>query len=391
MADSKGSGEANVEHFLLNLYKEVSTERRWSDELSDIVSATKEMVKRIVNLAVLPYMDEHGSEGLTRINLKEAGSMADGTSICDPDEFDFTLAFTYSSDVISTRPSSNLRDISFSKYTIKPKDPRYRQIFLGNNMVHPSFFIKQNFLRLENAIVKVRDSGPVKLGEKSLYLCVPDGKESYYGMQGPAFHLHNLLKWCSQSRSNDLFISVDLVPAIELSDESVYDNVPLFKQECPCKEHDLGRPERCLLLPLKCRELVMSAIHHYGDRDEDYYKAKTQFLQSNFMVSLSEYENNIMKQWKCEKSIYHNWYICYTLMKCFGKLDHNCGSTVNFKDGNTQIKSHKPNTSYPERNDSFSSYSWKTMVFTKAQKEGMTCLTVKIVSIVSRACLRKKI
>ncbi|XP_060568891.1 uncharacterized protein LOC132727421 [Ruditapes philippinarum] len=370
MADHKLKGEENVEDFLQHLYTDISTDARYSAELPDMIDATREMVERIVAKAFWPHKKELEHEGVTNIKISDAGSMAEGTKICDPDEFDFVIAFTYSPGVLKTLPPSNERDILFANCTVKPNDRRFCQIGKGKNneLFLSKDFRTLNFLRLESALLKVSEAGPIRRGKNSLCLDIESVRN--YGMKGPAFKLHKLVKWCSPEGDKNLFISIDLVPAIAIYDEIFADEFPAFIQGCSCAEHLIHKPDHFLLLPVKSIEILFEELL-YTKGDDQHREAKSEFASRNYMVSLSEYERDIMKTWQCEKSIYHNWFVCYKLMKCFGDLDHNFDVLVRIDPNDEGLEGHIPDLTISNQgsHESFASYTWKILVFEMASKE----------------------
>ncbi|XP_060554005.1 uncharacterized protein LOC132715048 [Ruditapes philippinarum] len=366
MADHKLKGEENVEDFLSHLYTDICTEVRWADELPDIIDATKEMVKRIVGEAFDQNMKELKSKGVTKIEVLDAGSMAEGTKVCYPDEFDFLISFTFSPDVLETFPTSNAMNFEFPKFTVSPRDPRFRQIVIDKNkkaLLNTISFMRKNFGWLRRALLKVSKNKPIPRGENRLHLDVKNNpKTANYGMRGPSFRLYKLLRWSSPKRYEDLLISVDLVPTIVIYDENIADKLPFFIRGCSCDEHLIHKPDHFFLVPVRNAEQHLERLY-FSDgilRDD-----KDKFLEHNFMVSLSEYERDVMKIWKCEKSVNHNWFICYRLMKCFGDLDDNSDEIFLFNQGNLTV----PSIISPERKESFTSYTWKTLVFGTARQE----------------------
>ncbi|XP_060587723.1 uncharacterized protein LOC132743210 isoform X2 [Ruditapes philippinarum] len=360
--DSTKKGEENVEDFLKNLFNEVLVEERWASEISDLKSAMKEIMERFV-IEAFETTDEDENESLKK-QLKPVGSMEDGTSICKPDEFDFIFEIPYTG--YESKPSANLDTVTFPvnhspRLVVKPGDMRFRRLFRDGAEVKSTNFLQHFGMKFKKAVVALSEAEPVRRCGYSLQMRDPSCPGCYSGFQGPAFHLHNHLAWISPS-GEEHFVSIDLVPAVVMQDEELCKQAPKFDDnDTDAREH--GTRSKYYLIPIKSRSIVMS-LRVFIDGESEKRK---DFATSNFAISFVEYENDIMKQWKRETSLYHSWYICYTLLKCFGTINHSCTGHVNIEEsGNASIQAITP-FSHPEHNETLSSYAWKLLIFEQAK------------------------
>ncbi|XP_060553388.1 uncharacterized protein LOC132714507 [Ruditapes philippinarum] len=361
--ESTNRFEENVEDFLIKLFKDVLVEERWASEISDLKSATREMMERFI-IEAFEFTDDYNNEILKKC-LKPVGSMEDGTSICKPDEFDFIFEIPYPG--FEAKPSTNPTTLYFPtskcpRLVVKPCDVRFRRLFQNQAEVQSTSFLQHFCMKFTKAVAALSKTEPVKRGNYRLQMLDPSDDHCSSGFQGPAFHLHNHLVWISPS-GHEHFVSIDLVPVVVLQDEELCRQVPKFDQndENDC-EHEL--PTKYYLIPMKSRSIHSTVVVAFDGEDNEMMK---DFALSNFTISFADYENSIMKQWKSEISAYHNWYICYTLMKCFGTIDHTCSNYVNIGESGTVSLSISGVVSIPERNESLSSYAWKLLIFEQAK------------------------